>query len=317
MQAINEAIKEEMERDPRLIIMGEDVAVRGGPFGVTKGLADLFGQGRVIDTPISESGFTTAAVAAAIAGVPAISEIGYIDFTTVAMDPIVNVAAKAHYMSGGRQQVPVVIRTQEGGGVGGGATHSQCLEAWFTHVPGMKVVLPSTPYDYKGLLKTAVREPNPVVFIEHKMLYRTKGQVPTGEYAIPLGLADVKRAGKDITVVAIGAMVPKALAAAQKLAAEGVDIEVIDPRTLVPLDVETIAGSVRRTGRLVVFQEAYVGSSFGGEIARVVGEVAFDYLEAPIKVVGARSPIPFSPALEQLAIPGEQDLIAAVRKALS
>ncbi|HZK67651.1 MAG TPA: dehydrogenase E1 component subunit alpha/beta, partial [Chloroflexota bacterium] len=317
IQALNEAIREEMVRDSHLILLGEDVAVRGGPFGVTRDLLDQFGAGRVLDTPISEGGFTAAAVGAALCGVPAIAEIGFIDFTTVAMDPIVNVAAKAHYMSGGRQTAPVVIRTQEGGGVGGGATHSQCLEAWFAHVPGLKVVLPSTPYDYKGLLKTAIREPNPVVFIEHKMLYRAKGPVPAGEYSIPLGVAEVKRPGRHVTVVALAAMVPKALAAAETLATEGTEIEVIDPRTLVPLDLDTIAASVRRTGRLIIFQEAFVGTSFGAEIARAVGEAAFDYLEAPIKVVGAVMPIPFSPALEPLVIPGEDALVQAVRALLA
>lgn len=316
LQALNEAIKEEMERDPRTLLLGYDLGPRGGSFGVSKGLIDLFGPERVIDTPISENGYVAAAIGAALAGVPTIVEISFMDFATLAMDPIVNVAAKAHYMSGGRQSVPVVIRTQEGGGAGGGATHSQSLEAWFAHIPGLKVVLPSTPYDYKGLLKTAIRDPNPVVFIEHKMLYRTKGPVPAGEYAIPFGVADVKRPGRHVTVVALAAMVPKALSAAKTLAEEGIEIEVIDPRTLVPLDVETIADSVRRTGRLVVFQEAAVCCSFGSEIARVVGEAAFDYLESPIKVMGTTVPIPFSPVLESAVLPDEDDLIQAVHAAL-
>jgi 2-oxoisovalerate dehydrogenase E1 component len=316
LQALTEAIREEMERDPLLTLLGYDLGPRGGSFGVSKGLLDLFGPNRVIDTPISENGYVAASIGSSLAGVPTIVEISFIDFATLALDPIVNVAAKAHYMSGGRQNAPVVIRTQEGGGAGGGATHSQCLEAWFAHVPGLKVVLPSTPYDYKGLLKTAIREPNPVVFIEHKGLYRTKGIVPAGEYAIPFGLADVKRVGRDVTVVALAAMVPKALSAAESLAAEGVEIEVIDPRTLVPLDVETIATSVKKTGRLVVFQEAAVCCGFGSEIARVVGKAAFDYLEAPIEVVGMTVPLPFSPPLEAAALPGETDLIAAVRSCI-
>ena len=315
-EALNEAIREEMQRNPRLILLGEDVAVRGGPFGVTKGLGDLFGPGRVLDTPISESGFTGAAVAAALAGVPTIAEISFIDFTTVAMDPIVNVAAKACYISAGKQNVPMVIRTQGGGGGGGGATHSQSLEAWFSHVPGLKVALPSTPFDYKGLLKTAIRDPNPVVFIENKMLYRTKGLVPAGEYAIPFGRAVVRRPGRDFTVVALAAMVSKALAAAESLVAEGIEIEVIDPRTLVPLDVDTIIRSVQRTGRLLVFQEAYVCCGFGSEIARIVGEAAFGDLRAPIKVIGSTAPFPFSPALESAVLPGEKDLIQAVRTIL-
>jgi pyruvate/2-oxoglutarate/acetoin dehydrogenase E1 component/TPP-dependent pyruvate/acetoin dehydrogenase alpha subunit len=316
IQAINEAIREEMERDPRLILIGEDIGGRGGPFGATMGLLEQFGPSRVLDTPISESGFTGAAVAAALAGVPTIAEISFIDFTTVAMDPIINVAAKARYISAGKQSVPLVIRTQGGAGGGGGATHSQSLEVWFAHIPGLKVVLPSTPFDYKGLLKTAIRDPNPVVFIEHKMLYRTKGPVPAGEYAIPFGRAVVRRAGRDVTVVALAAMVSKALAAAESLVAEGIEIEVIDPRTLVPLDVDTIIQSVQRTGRLLVFQEAYVGCGFGSEIARLVGEAAFEYLRAPIKVIGSTAPFPFSPALESAVLPSEKDLIQAVRTIL-
>ena len=316
VEALNEAIREEMERDSRLVVLGEDVAARGGPFGVTKGLAEQFGSSRVLDTPVSESGFTGAAVAAALAGVPTIAEISFIDFTTVAIDPIVNVAAKACYMSAGKQNVPLVIRTQEGAGGGGAATHSQSLEAWFAHIPGLKVVLPSTPFDYKGLLKTAIRDRNPVVFIEHKMLYRTKGPVPAGEYAIPFGRAVVRRPGRDVTVVALAAMVSKALAAAQILAAEGIEIEVIDPRTLVPLDVDTITKSVQGTGRLLVFQEAHVRCGFGSEIARLAGEAVFPSLKAPIKVVGSTAPFPFSPPLESAVIPGEKDLIQAIRTIL-
>jgi pyruvate/2-oxoglutarate/acetoin dehydrogenase E1 component/TPP-dependent pyruvate/acetoin dehydrogenase alpha subunit len=316
IQALNEAIREEMERDPHLIVLGEDIGIRGGPYGVTKDLLGVFGPKRIIDTPISENGFVATAIGAALAGVPAIAEVSFIDFATLAMDPLVNVAPKAHYLSGGRQTVPLVLRTQEGGGAGGAATHSQCLEAWFAHIPGLKVVLPSTPYDYKGLLKTAIRDPNPVVFIEHKMLYRTKGPVPSGEYCIPFGQAVVRRRGTHVTVVALAAMVPKALKAGERLAADGIEIEVIDPRTLVPLDVDTIAESVRRTGRLVVFQEAHVCCGFGSEIARVIGKAAFDYLESPIEVVGAAVPIPFSPALEPVVLPGENELIVSVRNAL-
>jgi pyruvate/2-oxoglutarate/acetoin dehydrogenase E1 component/TPP-dependent pyruvate/acetoin dehydrogenase alpha subunit len=316
VEAIKEGIREEMERDPHLVILGEDVGIRGGPYGVTKGLLEQFGPGRVFDTPISESGFTGAAVGASLAGIRAIVEIGSIDFITVAMDPIVNVAAKARYMSGGKQTVPVVIRTAEGGGHGGAATHSQSLEAWFAHIPGLKVVVPSTPFDYKGLMKTAIRDPNPVVFIEAKSLYRTTGPVPAGEYAIPFGRARVRRPGRDVTVVALGATVPKALAAAENLAADGIELEVIDPRTLVPLDTETILQSVRRTGRLVVFQEAHVGCSFGSEVARLAAEKAFEFLKSPVKVVGSAFPVPFSPSLESAVIPAEKDLIRAVRAIL-
>ncbi len=317
LQALNEAIREEMERDPRLIMLGEDIGARGGPFGVSKGLLDSFGPDRILDTPISENGFTAAAIGAALAGVPTIAEISYIDFITLALDPIVNVAAKAHFMSGGKQSAPVVIRTEGGGGsAADGPTHSQSLEAWFAHVPGLKVVMPSTPYDYKGLLKTAIRDPNPVVFIEHKMLYRARGPVPAGEYAIPLGEADVKRPGRDVTVVAMGAMVPQALAAARSLAEEGIEIEVIDPRTLVPFDMDTVAGSVQRTGRLVILQEAPLVGGFGSEIARAVGEAAFDYLEAPIKVVAPSVPLPASPSLEAVVLPGQRHLIDAVHTLL-
>jgi len=298
-------------------MLGEDIGVRGGPFGVSKGLLERFGPERVIDTPISENGFTAAAIGAALAGVPTIVEISYVDFATLAMDPIVNVAAKAHYMSGGRQCVPVVIRTQGGAGAAAdGATHSQSLEAWFAHVPGLKVAMPSTPYDYKGLLKTAIRDPNPVVFIEHKMLYRARGPVPAGEYAIPFGVADIRRRGRHVTVVALAAMVPKALAAAELLASEGIEIEVIDPRTLVPFDVETVAESVKHTGRLIVLQEASICCSFGSEIARTVGEAAFDYLESPIKVIGSTVPFPASPPLEAAVLPGERELVEAVREAV-
>ena len=317
LQALNEAIGEEMERDPRLIMLGEDIGARGGPFGVSKGLLDRFGPHRILDTPISENGFTAAAIGAALAGVPAIAEISYIDFAALALDPIVNVAAKAHYISGGQQTVPVVIRTEGGAGsAADGATHCQSLEAWFAHVPGLKVVMPSTPYDAKGLLKSAIRDPNPVVFIEHKMLYRAKGTVPAGDYAIPLGKADVKRSGRDVTVVSWSAMVSKALAAAETLAREGIEVEVIDPRTLAPLDVETIAESARRTARLIVLQEASLSCGFGSEIARAIGEAAFDYLEAPIKVIAPTVPYPAAPALESAVLPGEPQLIEAVHEML-
>lgn len=317
LQAINDALREEMERDPHLIMLGEDIGARGGPFGASKGLLDRFGPDRILETPISENGFTAAAVAAALAGVPAIAEISYVDFMTLAMDPIVNVAAKARYMSGGKQSVPVVIRTEGGAGpAADGPTHAQSLEAWFTHVPGLKVVMPATPFDTKGLLKSAIRDPNPVIFIEHKMLYRVRGTVPEGEYAVPIGLAEVKRPGRDVTVVAWSAMLHKALAGAEALAGEGIEVEVIDPRTLVPLDVEAIAASVRRTGRLVIPQEAPLVGGFGSEVARAVGEAAFDYLEAPIKVVAPSVPYPASPALEARVLPDEAALVRAVREVL-
>jgi len=317
LQAINEAIREEMERDPCLLFLGEDIGARGGPFGASRGLLDRFGPGRILDTPISENGFVAAAIGSSLAGVPAIAEVSYIDFITLAMDPIVNVAAKAHYMSGGKQTAPVVIRTEGGAGsAADGPTHAQSLEAWFVHVPGLKVVMPSTPYDHKGLLKSAIRDPNPVIFIENKMLYRAKGPVPEGEYLLPIGVADVKREGKDLTVVATGAMVAKALAAAESLAGEGVELEVIDPRTLAPLDLETIASSVKKTGRLIVMQEAAIAASFGSEVSRAVGDAAFDYLEAPIKVIGSTVPYPASPALEAAVLPTDRTLVQAVHDLL-
>jgi 2-oxoisovalerate dehydrogenase E1 component len=313
-EAINEALRQEMERDARVFVMGEDVSLIGGIFGITRGLREKFGEERVRDTPISEPGFVGAGVGAAIAGLRPVVEIQIWDFIAVAMDQVVNQAAKFRYMLGGSPTVPLVIRGPQGGGIRLAAQHSQSLEAWFAHVPGLVVVAPSTPYDAKGLLTSAIRDDNPVIFLEHKALYATKGPVPEAPYAIPLGRADVKREGTDVTVVAIQAMVPRALAAAAELEKEGVSVEVIDPRTLVPLDEATILASVRKTHRLVVAHEAVKRAGYGAEIAALVAERALDDLDAPVARVGARAvPMPYNDALERATIPGQQDIVDAIR----
>ena len=317
VMALNEALREEMRRDPRVFVMGEDVAIwgnKGGVYGVTQGLYEEFGAERVRDTPISEEGIVGTAVGAAVTGMRPVAEIMYIDFMALAMDPLVNQGAKLRYMFGGKARVPLVIRTQEGAGRGIAAQHSQSLEAWFTHIPGIKVCVPSTPADAKGLLKSAIRDDNPVMFIEHKMLYATKGPVPAGEYTIPLGQADVKREGSDVTFIGIHTMVSKGLTAAEKLAGEGIDVEVIDPRTLVPLDIETIVRSVKKTGRVVIAHEAYARGGVAGEIAMQIMENAFDYLDAPIvRVAGRNVPIPYNLRLERAAVPQEDDVVNALR----
>ncbi len=313
--ALNEALHEEMARDPSVFIMGEDVGRYGGVLKVTRGLYERFGEMRVRDTPISEEGFVSMGVGAALAGLRPVIEVMYIDFTTLALDPIVNQAAKARYMFGGKARVPLVIRTQGGGGRGNAAQHSQSLEAWYVHIPGLIVVQPATPRDAKGLLKSAIRNDNPVIFIEHKLLYNTEGPVPEEEYLIPLGQAEIKRPGRDVTIVATSRMVLFALSAAEKLAAEGIEAEVIDPRTLKPLDVPTIVASVRRTNRLVVVNEGCRTGGFAAEVAMRVYEEAFDYLDAPIvRVTTEDVPIPYSETLELTALPSEEKIIEAVRQ---
>lgn len=317
VETLRMTLKEEMQRDPSLMLIGEDIGRYGGIFGVTKGLLEEFGPHRVRSTPISESAIIGSALGAAMTGIRTVAEIMYIDFTTCAMDQIVNQVAKMRYMSGGKAKIPLVIRTQGGGGRSNAAQHSQSLEALFYHIPGLKIVMPSTPHDARGLLKTAIREDNPVMFIEHKLLYATKGFVPDEEYLIPFGQADIKRKGKDVTVVAISYMVTKALKAADRLAAEGIEVEVIDPRTLVPLDLETLLQSVRRTNRVVVVHEGCRRGGIGAEIASQIQEEAFDYLDAPVQRVGALSvPIPYSEPLENAVIPGEEEIIEAVKKVL-
>ena len=315
-EALNEALREEMRRDSRVFVMGEDVAVWGGGgiFGVTKGLVEEFGPERVRDTPISEEAIAAVGIGAAATGSRPVAEIMYVDFVGLAMEPIVNQAAKLRYMFGGKAKVPIVIRAQEGAGRGNAAQHSQSLEAWFCHIPGLKVVTPSTPADAKGLLKSAIRDDNPVIFLEHKALYFIKGPVSPEEYTVPLGQAEVKRPGKHVTVVGVHTMVHKALTAADQLAEEGIELEVVDPRCLVPLDEQAVVDSVKKTGRLIVSHEAYTRSGYGAEIVSRVVEAAFDYLDAPpLRVCAKDVPVPYSAVLETAALPQVDDLVAAAR----
>jgi len=313
-QAVREALAEEMRRDPRVCILGEDVAEAGTPFKVLSGLVEEFGTERVIDTPISEPGFTGVGVGAAMTGMRPVVDIMFGDFLTLIMDQLVNQAAKVHYMSGGKWKVPMVLRTTLGATRRSAAQHSQSLHAWVSHVPGLKVVLPSTPYDAKGLMKTAIRDENPVIFFEDKMSYKAKGPVPEGDYTIPFGVADIKRAGKDITLVATSSMVQVALGAAKMLEEIGISAEVVDPRTTWPLDEKTIVESVKKTSRAIVIDEGYARYGVTGEIASVIAEGAFYNLEAPVKRMGAMHvPIPFSPPLEDVTVPTEQTVFEAAR----
>jgi len=313
--AIQQALQEEMERDESVVILGEDVAI--GVFGVTAGLIGKFGENRILDTPISENVIAGAAVGAAMTGLRPVAEIEFGDFLSCCMDPIINQMAKLRFMTGGQVTLPLVIRTNTGSGFSAGAQHSQSLEALLMHVPGLIIAVPSTPRDAKGLLRTAIRSDNPVLFFEHKGIYFSPGAVPRGEYTIPFGTADVKREGGDVTVVAIAAMVNKALTVAEKLGEAGISVEVIDPRTLLPLDTQTIVESVKKTGRLVVAEEGCLTGGFGAEVAAIVAKQAFDYLDAPIERVAARnSPVPFAPQLEATVIPGEDRIEAAIRTAV-
>ena len=309
-EAIKEALIEEMHRDSHVFIIGEDVAEAGTVFKVLTGLLDEFGPDRVIDSPISEAGITGIGVGAAVTGMRPVVDIMFGDFTTLAMDQMVNQAAKTHYMSGGKLRVPMVIRTTMGAGRRSAAQHSQSLHAWYSHVPGLKVAIPSTPYDAKGLMKTAIREDNPVVIVEDKMMYSLKGIVPNEEYTIPLGVADVKRVGEDITLVATSQMVHLALEASQKLAELDISAEVVDPRTTFPLDKQTLIDSVKKTSRAIVIDQGYQRYGVTGEIASVIADGAFYYLDAPVKRIGAMDvPIPFSPVLEDLTIPSVPDIV--------
>lgn len=313
-QAVREALAEEMRRDQRVCILGEDVAEAGTPFKVLSGLVEEFGRERVLDTPISEAGFTGMGVGAAMTGLRPVVDIMFGDFLTLTMDQLVNQAAKVHYMSGGTWKVPMVLRTTLGATRRSAAQHSQSLHAWLSHVPGLKVALPSTPYDAKGLLKTAIRDENPVVFFEDKMMYKTKGPVPEGEYTIPFGVADVKREGGDITVVATSSMVQVALGAAEMLKKAGISVEVIDPRTTWPLDEKTLVESAKKTSRAIVVDEGYGRYGVTGEIASVIAEGAFYSLDAPVKRLGAMHvPIPFSPPLEDVTVPTEQTVFETAR----
>lgn len=314
-EALRDALRYEMRRDERVFILGEDVGVYGGAFGVTRGLFEEFGPDRVRDTPISEAVIAGAATGAAVTGMRPVAEIMFMDFTTISMDQLVNQAAKIRYMFGGHATVPMVLRTPAGSGTGAAAQHSQSLEALFTHIPGLKVVMPSTPADAKGLLIASIRDDNPVIFVENKLLYKTKGPVPEGEYVVPLGLADVKREGKDVTIVAMSIELVRALEAAHRLSAEGIEAEVIDPRTLVPLDDNTINESVKKTGRVIIVHEAPKISGFGAEIAARIAEgPAFDYLDAPIvRLGGIAAPIPYNPHLERASVPQVDDIVCAAR----
>jgi acetoin:2,6-dichlorophenolindophenol oxidoreductase subunit beta len=313
-QAIREALAEEMRRDATVCVMGEDVAEAGTPFKVLSGLVEEFGKDRVLDMPISEAGFTGLAVGAAMTGMRPVVDIMFGDFITLTMDQMVNQAAKVHYMSGGKWKVPMVMRTTLGATRRSAAQHSQSLHAWFCHVPGLRVVLPSTPYDAKGLLKAAIRDENPVVFFEDKMMYKLKGAVPAEDYTLPLGLADVKRVGEDITLVATSSMVQVALGAATMLEAIGLSAEVVDPRTMWPLDERTLIESAKKTSRAIVLDEGYERYGVTAELASVIARGAFYNLDAPVKRMGAMHvPIPFSPPLEDVTLPTEQTVFEAAR----
>jgi pyruvate/2-oxoglutarate/acetoin dehydrogenase E1 component len=317
-EAVREAMREEMKRDETVFQLGEDIAKFGGAYKVTLGLSDEFGTKRMLNTPLAEAGIVGAAIGAAIAGLRPIAEIMYIDFSTISSDMIINFAAKYRFMTGGKVKLPLVIRTQGGGGVSAGPQHSQSLEAWYAHIPGLIVVMPSTPHDAKGLLKSSIRDDNPVVFIEHKGLYGSKGPVPEEEYLVPLGKAEVKREGKDVTVVAISRSVLHALEAAEILKKTGIDIEVIDPRTIKPIDEETILHSVEKTGRLMIVHEACKTGGIGAEIAAIVAEKGIDFLDAPIRRVAALdTPIPFGLRLESFVLPNVEDIVACAKELVS
>jgi pyruvate dehydrogenase E1 component beta subunit len=314
-EAVQEALIEEMDRDPTVFMLGENLRLRGGVYQVSKGLAERFEENRIMDMPISESAFVGAAVGAALLGTRPIVDLMFADFFPLAMDQLVNHAAKMRYMHGGAASVPLVIRAFFGAGTSLGSSHSQSLEAWFVHCPGLKVVMPSTPADVKGLLKTSIRDNDPVIFLEHRLLYAMKEMIPDDEYTIPLGVADVKREGNDLTIVATALMLHKALEAAAALEQEGIDVEVIDPRSLLPMDWDTILLSVQKTGRLLIAHEACKTGGVGAEIAAMTADKAFGYLDAPIvRVCAPDVPVPFSPPLEQSYIPKKEDIIKAARE---
>ena len=317
-QALREALDEELQRDPAVFVLGEEIGVWGGAYKVTEGLLEKHGPNRIIDTPISEALIAGAAVGAAITGLRPIAEFMYSDFMGIAMDQIVNQAAKNRYMFGGKATLPIVYRAATGAGIGNAAQHTQSLEAWFTHVPGLKVVTPSTPYEAKGLLKSAIRDDNVVIFLEHKALYASRGNVPEGEYLVPLGVSDIKRVGAHATIVTYSRQVIFALEAAEQLAQEGIEVEVVDLRTLYPLDIATAITSIQKTNHALVVHEAVQFGGFGGEIASQIQEQAFDYLDAPVVRLGAlHSPVPFSEPLEFGSFPSVEKIAEAVRVLLS
>jgi len=313
-EAIKEACIEEMDRDPKVFLLGEDIGVYGGAFRTYNGLLEKYGPERVVNTPISEQAILGGAIGAALTGYRPVAEIMFVDFCTLAMDQIVNQAAKINFMTGDALHVPMVLRTQGGSGTGIAAQHSQSLESWFYHIPGLKVVMPATPYDVKGLLKTAIRDNDPVIFIEHKTIYLNKGPVPEEEYTIPFGVADIKREGSDVTIFAYSAMLLKALAAAEELAREGISCEVIDPRTLVPLDTDALINSVKKTNKLIVVSEAVERGSVASDILAIVNDKAFDFLDAPVKrVCGLNSAIPYNSKLEKACVPTKENIMQAVK----
>jgi len=315
-EALRETLRQVMQADPSVFLIGEDIGVYGGAFGVSAGLIDEFGPERIIDTPISEAGITGACIGAALTGMRPVGEIQFMDFITLAMEQLVLQAAKIRFMFGGKAKVPLVLRTPAGSGTGAAAQHSESLENWFVHVPGLKVVMPSTPYDAKGLLRAAIYDDNPVIFVEHKLLYKTKGPVPEEPYEIPLGESNVVREGSDLTIVATSIMVKRSLEAAERLAQEGIQVEIIDPRTLKPLDMAPIEASVKKTGRALVVHEAVKTGGFGGEVvARIVESEAFDYLEAPVRrLAGLDIPIPYNRTLEYHTVPQVENIVDEARK---
>ncbi|GAB4493123.1 MAG: alpha-ketoacid dehydrogenase subunit beta [Anaerolineales bacterium] len=315
-EALRNAMRLAMQKDPTVFVIGEDIGVYGGAFGVTAGLIEEFGAERIIDTPISEAGIAGACIGAALTGMRPIGEMQFSDFVTLAMEQLVLQAAKVRFMFGGKASVPMVMRLPGGSGTGAAAQHSQSLEAWFTHIPGLKVLMPATPYDAKGLLLAALYDGNPVIFVEHKLLYKTKGEVPTDWYTLPIGKARLARQGQHLTLVATSIEVLRAEQAAHILASEGIEIEIIDPRTLRPLDIETIAESVKKTGKLLIVHEAVKTGGFGAEVAaRIAEHEAFDYLEAPIRrLAGRETPIPYNRTLEYHTVPQVEDIVAEARK---
>ena len=316
LEAVREAMTQEMERDETVFLIGEDVGKYGGAFGASSGMLDKFGPERIIDTPITELGIAGAAVGAALIGMRPIAEIMFMDFTTLASEQLVNQAAKIRFMFGGKATVPMVLRTPAGSGTGAASHHSQSLENWFVHIPGLKVVMPSTPYDVKGLLIASIRDNNPVVFVEHKLLYKVKGPVPEEPYTIPLGAAEVKREGRHLTIVATSIMVQRSLEAASLLANEGIEVEVVDPRTLKPLDTSIIIKSVKKTGRVLIVHEAARTGGYGGELAAEIAESeAFGYLDAPIvRLAGRDMPIPYNRNLEKHSVPQVEDIVEKARQ---
>jgi len=315
LEAVREAMVQEMRQDEHVFLLGEDIGVYGGAFGVSKGMLEEFGPDRVLETPISEAGIAGAATGAALMGMRPIMEIMFMDFVTLSLDQLVNQAAKMRFMFGGMASIPLVCRAPAGSGTGAAAQHSQSLEAWLVHAPGIKVVAPSNAHDAKGLLITSIRDNNPVFFMEHKLLYRTQAHVPEETYSIPFGKAEVKREGSDLTIIAYSIMVPRSLEVAEKLASEGIECEVIDPRTLKPLDEETIISSVSKTGRVLIVHEAPITGGFGAELAALIaGSEAFDYLDAPIRRVAGRNlPIPYNRILERATVPQVEDIESAAR----